>query len=223
MTEGEFMKMRQHTLLMISLLFAASLVRAGDVTPEEGLKKLSENIETSGKNRDEYQKAIVQIGQNINTLESATVNLQTQKQKLVKQMNDNKNTLGLHTKKLQELDRSRADEEKKKTDEVNKIAQMEKTLVELKGLQKTRQDRIDKLGQDRLAIEKSQKEGEVLQLTLAGEAKELDQRIDSLKKEAAPWKTKKKGYEKEATKWSNELDRHQKMETEVKLLLDSTT
>lgn len=210
-------------VLLCGLILSASSVYAGDLTPEEGLKRLSENIDTSSKNRDEYNKAIEQVSHNIITLDSASMEMQSQKKKLQQQIGENKNTLVLHTKKIQELDRSRKEEERKKADDLNKIAQLEKTLAQLKELQKVRQDRIQKLSLDRAAIEKSQKDGEALQVTLGGEVKVIDQRMDGLKKEVAPWKNKKKSYEKEAARWGNELERHQKMETEVKLLMDSTT
>ncbi len=216
--ENQFTK-----ILLCGLLLSAGATYAGDLTPQEGLKRLSENIDTSTKNRDEYNKAIEQVSHNIITLDSASLEMQGQKKKLQQQITENKNTLVLHTKKLQELDRSRQDEERKKAEDLNKIAQLEKTLAQLKELQNQRQDRIQKLSQDRATIEKSQKDGEALQVSLNGEIKVIDQRMDSLKKEVAPWKTKKKSYEKEAARWSNELDRHQKMEAEVKLLMDSTT
>lgn len=196
---------------------------AADLSPEEGLKKLSSNIDISTKNRNEYNKAIEQINQNVVTLDSAATGLNANKKKLQQQIQENKKTLNLHSKKIQEIDRSRQEEEKKKQADLQKIQQLEKTLAQLQALQLTRQERIDKLALDRSTIEKSQKEGEDLQQTLALEAKTIDQRIDTLKKEMAPWKTKKKSYEKESARWNNEIDRHQKMETEIKLLIDETT
>lgn len=212
------------TLTFLTLLsLAPTRSFAADLTPEEGLKKLSQNIETSTKNRDEYNKAIDQVSHNIITLDSATNELSTHKKKLQQQMSENKSTLALHTKKLQEIEKSRQDEEKKKQSDLLKIQQLEKALAQLKELQTIHQDRIDKLAQDRLAIETSQKEGESLQQTLAQESKTLDQRIDALKKETAPWRSKKKSYEKESARWNKEIDRHEKMQTEVKLLIDETT
>lgn len=196
---------------------------AADLTPEDGLKKLSENIDISTKNRDEYNKAIEQVNRNVTTLDSAATELSTNKKKLQQQMSENKTTLALHTKKIQEIDRSRQDEERKKQMDLQKIQQLEKTLAQLKALQLTRQDRIDKLTLDRTTIENSKKDGDTLQQTLALEAKTIDQRIETLKKDAAPWRAKRKSYEKESARWNNEVDRHQKMETEIKLLTDETT
>lgn len=210
------------TLLLTSLILTQHSV-AADLTPEEGLKKLSENIDISTKNRDEYNKAIEQVNRNVATLDAAATELSTNKKKLQQQMNENKTTLALHTKKIQEIDRNRQDEERKKQMDLQKIQQLEKTLAQLKALQLTRQDRLDKLTLDRTTIENSQKEGDVLQQTLAQEAKTIDQRIETLKKDAAPWRAKRKSYEKESARWNNEIDRHQKMETEIKLLTDETT
>lgn len=210
------------TLLLASMALAQTSF-AADLTPEEGLKKLSENIDISTKNRDEYNKAIEQVNRNVTTLDSAANELSTNKKKLQQQMTENKTTLALHTKKIQEIDRNRQDEERKKQMDLQKIQQLEKTLAQLKALQLTRQDRIDKLTLDRTTIEASQKEGEALQQTLAAEGKTIDQRIETLKKDAAPWRAKRKSYEKESARWNNEIDRHQKMETEIKLLTDETT
>lgn len=209
-------------LLLASLALEQPSV-AADLTPEEGLKKLSENIDISTKNRDEYNKAIEQVNQNVATLDSAATELSTNKKKLQQQMSENKTTLALHNKKMQEIDRSRQDEERKKQMDLQKIQQLEKTLAQLKALQLTRQDRIEKLTLDRTTIENSKKDGETLQQTLALEAKTIDQRIETLKKEASPWRVKRKSYEKESARWNNEIDRHQKMETEIKLLTDETT
>lgn len=217
------MKTALSKILSAAIVLVSLTGGAEELNPEDGLKRLSQNIETSTKNRDEYNKVIEQVSHNIITLDSASVELQGQKRKLLQQISENKNTLTLHSKKLQELDRSRQEEERKKLEEQNKITQLESTLTQLKELQKSRQERIQKLAQDRVEIEKSQKNGEVLQTTLAGEVKEVDQRIDALKKEITPWKAKKKSYEKEAARWGNEIDRHQKMEAEVKLLMDSAT
>jgi chromosome segregation ATPase len=213
----------KNTFVLGTLMLVTTAVQAGEITPDEGLQRLTQNIETSEKNRDEYNRAIEQVSHNITTLDSASLELYSQKKKLLQQVGENNGTLVLHSKKLQELDRSRQDEERKKADDLSKIAQLEKTLAQLKELQKVRAERIQKLTQDRTSIEKSQKEGQSLQLTLNAEAKVIDQRLDGLKKEVSPWRTKKKGYEKEAARWSNELDRHEKMEAEVKLLMNSTT
>lgn len=206
-----------------AILLAQSSGKAGDITPEEGLKRLSQNIETSTQNRDELNKSIELVSRNIQTLDSATLELLGQKKKLGLQVSENKATLDLHKKKLQELDRNRASEEKKKNDEFNQIAQLEKAILELKALQVQRQERIDQLNQDRLALESSQKEGETVQLSLSGEIKEIDQKINQLKQDLVPWKKKKTAYERDAAKWNHEIERHQKMETEVKVLMDSTT
>lgn len=211
------------SMLLIASMALTQAVFAADLTPEEGLKKLSENIDISTKNRDEYNKAIEQVNRNVSTLDSAASELSTNKKKLQQQITENKTTLALHTKKIQEIDRNRQDEERKKQMDLQKIQQLEKTLAQLKALQLTRQDRIDKLTLDRTTIETSQKEGEALQQTLAAEAKTIDQRIEVLKKDAAPWRAKRKSYEKESARWNNEIDRHQKMETEIKLLTDETT
>jgi len=209
--------------LASACIVSSELVHSADLSPEEGLKKLSQNIEVSTKNRDEYNKAIEQISHNVIALDSASVELNASKKKLQQQITENKNTLSLHTKKMQDIDRNKQEEERKKQADLQKIQQLEKTLAQLKALQLTRQDRIDKLALDRASIEKSKKEGEELQQTLAQETKTIDQRIDTLKKEMAPWKSKRKSYEKEVSRWNNEIDRHQKMETEVKLLIDETT
>lgn len=213
----------KNTFYILLTLIISSSGLAGDMTPEDGLKRITENIEKSTANRNEYNKAIEQVNYNINTLDSANNELQNQRKKIQQQLADNKNTLTLHIKKIQEIDKAKQEEEKKKQSELEKIAQMEKVLLQLKTLQTARQDRIEKLMEDRATIVNSQKEGETLQLTLNEESKVLDQRIEELKKEVSPWKTKKKTYEKEAARWNNEIDRHQKMDTEVKLLIDETT
>lgn len=212
----------KYKLIISSLLISASGLTI-ELNPEEGLKHLTQNIETSLKNRDEFNKSLVQVSQNIVTLENSNAELGNQKKKLLAQILTNKNTLSLHTKKLQEIDKIRTDEEKKKTDELNKIAQIEKLLIQLKELQKTRQDRLTQLSIDRSTIEKSQNEGESLQLTLLNETKVIDKRMETLKNEMAPWRAKRKSFEKEASHWNNEFERHQKMQSEVKLLMDETT
>lgn len=209
--------------LILTFLLASSSGMAAELTAEDGLKRISENIEKSTTNKNEYVKALDQVNQNISTLDSANNELQAQRKKIQQNITENKTTLALHTKKIQEIDKARQEEEKKKQSDLDKIAQLEKVLNQLKGLQTERQARIEKLMEDRAAVVNSQKEGETLQLTLAEETKMLDLRIGELKKETAPWKTKKKDYEKATAKWNNEIDRHQKMETEVKLLLDETT
>lgn len=209
--------------LSLSTLFITSSGLAGEMTAEDGIKRIEKNIEISTANRDEYNKAIEQVNHNIITLDSASLDLQSQKKKLTQQFGENKKTLTLHTKKIQEIDKARQDEEKKKLSDQSKITQLEKTLADLKALQAKRQERIEKLMEDRATVVNSQKDGETLQVTLGEEMKTLDQRIAELKKEVSPWKTKKKTYEKESARWNNELDRHQKMETEVKLLVDETT
>ena len=226
-TEENRMKNKKGKNLKYNLLISSLLISASGLTielnPEEGLKHLSQNIETSLKNRDEFNKSLVQISQNIATIENSKAELGNQKRKLLAQILTNKNTLSLHTKKLQEIDKIRSDEEKKKSEELNKIVQIEKLLNQLKELQKTRQDRMTQLSIDRSTIEKSQNEGDALQLTLLTETKVIDKRMETLKNEMAPWKTKRKSFEKEASHWNNELERHQKMQLEVKLLIDETT
>lgn len=215
---------KQTTLPILSLaiwLNVGSSLQAAELGPEEGLKRLSENVVTSSKNRDEYNKALTTVGQNINALDSASLNLQQQKNKLSQHILENQATLGVYDKKLQELERQRVEEERKKNEELAKIAQLEKSLAQLRELQKSRQDRLQKLTLDKTTLEKSKQQGNALQLTLADETKRIDQRLDELKKEVMPWKDKQKSYQKEAARWSSEVDRHQKMETEVKLLIDS--
>ncbi len=216
-------KIMKEALIILSFLIASSSGLAGEMTTEDGLKRISENIEKSTTNRNEYNKALEQVNHNINTLDSASTDLQSQKKKLQQQITENKNTLAQHTKKIQEIDKAKQEEEKKKQTDMDKIAQLEKVLTQLKGLQAARQERIEKLMEDRATVVNSQKEGETLQGTLAEETKLLDQRIAELKKEVTPWRSKKKTYEKESARWNNEIDRHQKMETEVKLLVDETT
>lgn len=217
------MKFTIKTMIISGVLLPSLCLHAGELTPDEGLKKLSQNIETSTKNRDEFNKAIAKISENIGTLESASLDLQNQKKKLVQQMEENKNTLALHSKKLQDLEKSRQEEEKKRQEDAAKIAQLEKNLAQLKEIHKMRADRVQKLTLDRTNLETSQKQGETLQLTLTNETKEIDRRIEALNKSVAPWKEKQKTFQKEAARWNGEVERHQKMETEVKLLLDSTT
>lgn len=216
--------MKTTKLMIISGIFIGSLAAtAGELTPDEGLKRLSQNVETCTKNRDEINRAIGQINENITMLESANLDLQNKKKRIIQQIDENKNTLTLHTKKLQELEKGRLEEDKKLKDDAAKMAQLEKTLAQMKEIYKMRTDRLQKLDMDRANIQESQKKGEDLQVSLGNEIKQIDQRIDSLSKEVAPWKDRQKGYQKEAARWSGELERHQKMEAEVKLLLDTAT
>ena len=217
------MKTTRKLMISAGLLLTSLTLHGGELTPEESLKRLSQNVETSTKNRDELNKAIQQIGENISTLESASLDLQNQKKRLEQQLTENKSTLDLHSKKIQELDRNLQDEERKRQEDAAKIAQLEKTLSQLKEIQKMRADRVQKLTADRTTLEASKKQGADLQLSLAGETKKIDQRIETLGKEVLPWREKQKVYQKEAARWSGEVERHQKMEAEVKLLLDSTT
>ncbi|MEY4615388.1 MAG: hypothetical protein RJB66_348 [Pseudomonadota bacterium] len=211
------------TIIFGGIVASSVFLQAGELTPDEGLQRLSQNVETCTKNRDEINRAIAQINENVTTLESANLDLQNKKKRLHQQIDENKNTLALHNKKLQDLERNRIEEDKKLKDDAAKMVQLEKTLAQLKEIYKMRNDRVLKLESDRNSIIESQKQGEGLQVTLDNEIKNIDQRIESLTKEVAPWKERQKSYQKEASRWNGELERHQKMEAEVKLLLDSTT
>lgn len=208
------------TTIMIALvasLFGTKTL-AANLTPEEGLKRITKNIETSSKNKEEYLRATKEVEGNLSLLEKAKGDLTSQRKKLSSQQTENKQTLQLHNKKLQELDKSRSNEEKLKAEDLLKIQKLEKMVADLKALVGERQKRLTALEQDRTALEQSKKQGEGLQLNLAQEIQALDQKIGELSKEMGPWKTKKGLYEKESARWHKELERHQKMESEVKVL-----
>lgn len=198
------------------------LAFAGEMTPEEGIKRIGENIEISSKNKEEFGKAIEQVNENLARLEKSQVALSSQRQTLLVQSKENKKTLELHQAQLKEIEKSRQTEEKAKAAERLKIEQLEKALADLKNTITQRDSRLNLLEQDRVSLDGSKKQGENLIATMNQEIQTLDQRISALKKEMAHWKQKKSAYEKESTRWQKELERHQKMDADVKVLNDSS-
>jgi chromosome segregation ATPase len=216
--KGVFMK---RILLTLIIMTMTSQAKAKDLSAEDGLIKIEKNITTSQSNIESFLDNLTTINGNITLLGNSQAQMETQKRSLQNTHKENEKILSNHTKEVAKIDGMITKEKNLLEDERLKIQKMEALLIQLKAQQDQRSQNILELQAAKDRFVKSKEKGLENQKTLAQSIQEVDKGIQLTKKEIQTWNSKKKSNDKEIAKWTNEKDKHLKMQDEIKVLLNN--
>lgn len=208
-------------LLTLIILTMTIQAKAKDLSAEDGLVKIEKNIATSQSNIEAFQDNLTTINGNITLLGNSQMQMETQKRGLQNTHKENEKVLSNHTKEVAKIDGMIAKEKNLLEDERLKIQKMEALLIQLKAQQDQRGQNILELQAAKDRFVKSKEKGLENQKALAQSIQEADKGIQLTKKEIQTWSSKKKSNDKEIAKWTNEKDKHLKMQDEIKVLLNN--
>lgn len=208
------------TLLMLLTMVLAQNAFA-QASAEEGLSRIESNIENSKANIKEYEKNIQIVDANIAEVNKAKKKLDEQNDNLKGVIKDNKKTLADYQKQNLELDKLTLSETKKLDQGALKIKELEVLLANLKTNQEALAKNIQNYKDQKLKLETDKKEWDARALSLAKTNSDLESQIKALKAEEQSWKGKRKGYEGEVSRWTKELEKQQKLQSDMKALIEA--
>ncbi len=209
-------------LLLTSFIFLITFnITAKELSAEDGLTKINKNIETSQSNINDIQKNLSIVDSNIQAMNKTSAELQAQKKTLQNLYKENERIIQNHGKEMAKFDLLVSKEKQSLEDEKQKITKLEQVIAQLKAQQEKRNNNIVELQKNKETYLASKNKGLENQKQIQSSISEVDKNILSAKKELQIWTQKRKNNDKELAKWTKERDSHQKMQDDVKTLLEN--
>lgn len=224
MTTITFKKPSSHKYFL-GILFLTFSIQipslAKELTADEGLAKINKNIDVSQSNINDLQKNMNIVDGNILSLNKANADLQAQKKTLQNLYKENDRIILNHGKEMTKFDQLITKEKQLLEDEKQKIQRLEQVIAQLKAQQEKRNSNIAELQKNKETFAASKVKGIENQKQIQVSLTEIDKNIAASKKELQTWTSKRKANEKELSKWTKERDTHQKMQDDIKTLLEN--
>jgi len=189
----------------------ASLAVAEPYQVQQGLDKIKTNFENSKANKNEYDKNLNIVNNNITEISKAKAAVIKQKNDVSTEIVKNNESLKKVMVQEKEIQAYIKAEEEKVAVESKQVEQLEGLIAQIKKNQEQRaaiianyQDQLKTASDEKLAWKS--REGELR--TQEGETIKV---IRGVASEEANWANRKKGYEIEVKRWSAEAEKQQKI------------
>ncbi len=189
----------------------ASLAVAEPYQVQQGLDKIKTNFENSKANKNEYDKNLNIVNNNINEISKAKATVIKQKNDVSQEIVKNNESLKKVLVQEKEIQAHIKAEEDKIALEAKQVEQLEALIAQIKKNQEQRaaivanyQEQLRMASDEKVAWKS--REGELR--TQEGETIKVIRNVAS---EEINWTNRKKGYEIEAKRWSAEADKQQKI------------
>lgn len=220
--QGEHMKLiatQISGLLILTLMSSTALSK--ELTAEDGLAKINKNIQTSQSNINDLQSNLTIVNGNIATINQTQAQLEAQKKTLQNLHKENDRILESQKKEISKYDQLIQKEKNALEDEKQKIQKLEQIIAQLKSQQEVRNKNIVDLNKNKDQFIQAKDKGQENQKQITLAIQEVDKNIQATKKEGQTWVQKRKSNEKDLAKWTKELDNHQKMQDDIKTLMEN--
>ena len=198
------------TGLCVLLVFIGS-ASAEEYTSAQGMAKIKNNVTVSKKNKDEYDKNLQVVKDNLSEIKRTKDQTLAQKKGVTSELTKSADALKKISQQEKELQALQETEKEKLKIEEKQVQQLQAQIDQIKKNQEQRQAIIGEYQNQLSLISGRKTEWKERETKLKAQDNQLDESVRKLASDESTWNGKKQTYEKELKRWSAESSRTQRI------------